>query len=240
VADWVVLEDFEAAAGHSVLRIPAGTIIDDTRDYDVTALRAQGLVAVVWDTDFEAFRAAFLAARSSRERRVEPSLLGALLRTDFGARMVGSATGSTVQTDIAALQASVALLQAAGQSQFVEVGPVDTVAAALEDIAGAAVNVTLPAPGRIYACMAFNCELAAPGAAVGGWAVQIDAVDGTALLRDLTSIAPGIGVVQGVYPVAPAAMLPAGVYAVKGRHYRDSGAQTVRTLLAQLFAHATE
>lgn len=120
-------------------------------------------------------------------------------------------------------------------SAYAELGaPLDTVAAALEDMAGFAVTLVLARAGRIHAVMTYTCESTLAGVnATAGHAIEINGVDGQEAQRVLTGANDmGVGAVQ-----ARSAVLPAGDYVVQGRHRRVAGTRTVTTTLAQL--HAT-
>ena len=119
-------------------------------------------------------------------------------------------------------------------ADYIEVSGLTTVSATLENMSGLTVNVTLANPGRIWAMMTFETSTSGGGGATnGGYAISINAVDGTELQRNLSGTQDlGIGAVQSRTLV----VLPAGSYVVQGRFRRVSGASTLAVGEAQLFA----
>jgi hypothetical protein len=113
---------------------------------------------------------------------------------------------------------------------YIETTDVDTTAAALADITGNTFDLHLEVASRIRAQLSVQCNASA--AAVGSWAIEINAVDGSEMFRSLATPTDN----GSVSVNAISAVLPAGTYTVQGRHRRVSGAGTVSTTLAQLSA----
>jgi hypothetical protein len=143
------------------------------------------------------------------------------VRVRFTAAGAGQVTGEAV------VRVGEADLPTAG---YGEVTAQTTTAAALEDIPGLTFDLVLRSRGRIIADMAVQCD-AAGAVATGGWAISINGVDGAEIRVDLT-----VGAKRGVSVQTRSAVLAAGTYTVKGRHYRAAGAGTVGTDVAQLSA----
>lgn len=116
---------------------------------------------------------------------------------------------------------------------------VTAVTGPLIDIPGMAITVTLTSTAHIHGVMTFSTETAPPGGGAinGAFAVQINGVDGQEVERFLSgSTDDGIGAAQ----YRTAAPLPPGVYTIKGRWRRVSGARGLQLNTAQLFGWGLE
>jgi hypothetical protein len=112
-------------------------------------------------------------------------------------------------------------------------GPLTTVSALLVDIPGVAVTVETAVPGRVHAVMTLSTtEIGGPLGTVGGWAIQIDGVDGEQLDAGypLSAVGSRIVVVQ-----ARSVVLAAGSHSVVGRFRRVAGTGAVSVDKVQLF-----
>lgn len=90
---------------------------------------------------------------------------------------------------------------------------------------------TIAGPARIMALMNISSQSTGGGQdAVGGWAVQIDGVNGREYARELDGTRDRMmgGANMRSDP------LPAGTYSIKGMHRRVSGTRTVQTNVAGL------
>lgn len=99
----------------------------------------------------------------------------------------------------------------------------------LEDVTGASTTVTLPADCRVIAEM--TCETSATTTScLGGWAIEIDGVDGEPMRRYLS----GSNDTGSVSVMAWRDLTAGGPYTIQARHQRVSGAGTVNTDKVQL------
>lgn len=119
---------------------------------------------------------------------------------------------------------------------FSEVTGQSTTAAALENIAGNSFQLTIPTgrTGRILATLTVQTSTTGGAPATGGWAIQINSVDGGEIQRYLS----GTNDSGALAVQARSASLTPGNYTVQGRHRRVSGTSTVNTDRAQLAAIA--
>jgi hypothetical protein len=112
-----------------------------------------------------------------------------------------------------------------------------TTSTTLIDIPGLNFLLTLTASANIWAMMTFQASSSGGAPLVGGFAVQINAVDGTELERQLSGTADrGLGAAQS----KTAAPLAPGGYQVKGRYRRVSGSTTLNIGVSQLVAFAVQ
>jgi hypothetical protein len=120
---------------------------------------------------------------------------------------------------------------------YIEVTGQNTTSTALVDIPGCTFNITLDVPGRISAMMTVEASMfGAPGAWQGGWAININGVDGGEIKCSITTVEEPTPVAVQFRNDVP---LAAGTYVVKGRHRIAAGVgtNTLRTDVAQLSAH---
>lgn len=113
-----------------------------------------------------------------------------------------------------------------------------TTSATLEDITGTSFTITvpsgLPSTVTIVARMTIGNSTTGGSPATGGWAISINSVDGTEIVRYLSGTNDaGMGGVQ-----ARTTGLGAGSYTVVGRHRRVTGSSTVNSDVAQVEALA--